>query len=86
MSNDLKFSPGFQTHHFKTTNVPGTLVTVVPLESMPQEDDAINAWIQDFLDLVSKEHGGSYELGNTYKAGSYGGTSVVINVKKVSDG
>lgn len=86
MSSKLEFSPGFQTHHFKTTNVPGTLVTVVPLESMPQEDDAINAWIQDFLDLVSKEHGGSYELGNTYKAGSYGGTSVVINVKKVSDG
>ncbi|KKN85805.1 hypothetical protein LCGC14_0276120 [marine sediment metagenome] len=86
MSSALEFSPGFQTHHFKTTNVPGTLVTVVPIASMPKPDgEDLEEWTQDFLALVAKDMGGTYELSESFRVGSYGGTNVVIHVKKVSD-
>lgn len=88
MISNESFSPGFQQHHFKSTNVPGNLVTVVRMQLLPSPDDdeAQSAWIEELLQMVSKEHGGTYEIGDFFKAGSFdSGTNLIIYLKEARD-
>ncbi len=85
MITDQSFSSGFQTVHFKSTNVPGNLVTVVKMLKLPSPDDdeAQSAWIAELLQLASEEYGGTYEIGDFYKAGSFdSGTNLIIYLKE----
>lgn len=88
MITDQSFSAGFQQHHFKSTNIPGDLVTVVRMQKLPPSDDdeAQSAWIKELLQLASEEHGSAYEIVDSYKAGSFdSGTNLVIYLGRIKD-